>query len=97
VRIDQLKDAPNVNVVLVPAASKRNNPSFYKTAVTDEKGHFVIRGVAPGTYTIFAWDFILPGAWQNVDFVQKYQSRGRPLTIQAGSRNDIQLELIRTN
>jgi hypothetical protein len=72
VRINQLKDAASVNVVLVPSAARRSNPAFYRTTMTDDKGHFVIRGVAPGTYTIFAWDFALPGAWLNPDFVQKY-------------------------
>jgi hypothetical protein len=88
------KEAANALVVIVPAAARRNNPALYKTAVTDDKGRFVIRGVAPGSYTIFAWDFVLPGAYQNSDFLQKYATRGRPLNVQAGNRNDIDLELI---
>jgi hypothetical protein len=96
VRVSGLKEAPNANVVLVPTAH-RNNPAFYKTTLTDAMGHFVLRGVAPGAYTIFAWESVLPGAYQNADFLEKYQSRGRPVNVQGGARSEIQLELIRGN
>jgi protocatechuate 3,4-dioxygenase beta subunit len=96
VRNSGLKEAPNAMVVLVPS-SHRTNPGFYKTGVTDEKGHFVIRGVAPGPYTVFAWDQVLPFAFQNADFIAKHQGRGRPLNVQAGSQADLQLDLIQMN
>ena len=97
VRITESKDAPNAMVVLVPAPAQRNNPALYKTAVTDDKGHFTIRGVAPGLYTAFAWETVLPGAYQNVEFLDKNQSRGRPLNVQAGTRSEVQLDLIQGN
>ena len=84
-------------VVLVPEAARRNNPALYKTGLTDDKGHFIIRGVAPGAYTIFAWDSVLPGAYQNAEFLEKNLSRGRALNVQGGTRSDITLDLIRTN
>jgi protocatechuate 3,4-dioxygenase beta subunit len=92
-----LKEAPNAMVVLVPEAARRNNPAFYKAGLTDDKGHFIIRGVAPGAYTIFAWESVLPGAYQNAEFLEKNLSRGRALTVQGGTRSDITLDLIRTN
>jgi hypothetical protein len=96
VRIGQDKDAANAMVVLVPA-TRRNNPALYKTATTDAKGHFVIRGVAPGVYNAFAWESVLPGAYQNEEFLTKNQSRGRVVNVQAGTRSEVLLDLIRSN
>ena len=97
VQTAQKTDAANAMVVLVPPLNRRNNPALYKTAVTDDKGHFTIRGVAPGLYTALAWESVLPGAYQNAEFLDKYQSRGRILNVQAGIRSDAQLELIQGN
>ena len=97
VQTAQKKDAANAMVVLVPPLNRRNNPALYKTATTDDKGHFTIRGVAPGLYTALAWESVLPGAYQNVEFLDKYQSRGRAINVQAGIRTEIQLDLIQGN
>ena len=97
VQISAAKPAPNAMVVLVPALAHRANPGLYKTGTSDDKGHFTIRGVAPGSYTAFAWEVVPPGAYQNADFLGKYQSRGRALKVQPQSRNDIQLDLIPAN
>jgi hypothetical protein len=92
---NNLKPAADATVVLVPAASHRRNPALYKTATTDEAGRFVLRGVAPGQYTIFAWEYVLSGAWQNSDFIGKNQSRGRPVNVTPQDRTPVQLDLIR--
>jgi len=94
VRVSSLKDAPNAMVVLVPSAPHRNNPVFYKTTVADDKGHYSISGVAPGSYSLFAWDSVLPSAWLNAEFLQKYEGRGKSLSVQVASRNDVDLELV---
>jgi hypothetical protein len=56
-----------------------------------------MRGVAPGAYTIFAWESVLPGAFQNAEFLEKYQSRGRPVNVQGGTRSEIPLDLIQND
>jgi hypothetical protein len=89
------RPAADATVVIVPAASRRRNPTLYKTAITDEAGHFTLRGVAPGQYTIFAWEYVLTGAWQNADFIAKNQSRGRPVNVTPQDRTPVQLDLIR--
>jgi hypothetical protein len=97
VQTAQKKDAANAMVVLVPPLNHRNNPAMYKTTTTDDKGHFTIRGVAPGLYTALAWESVLPGAYQNAEFLDKYQSRGKAINVQSGLRSETQLDLIQGN
>jgi hypothetical protein len=86
------KPAINATVTLVPPVSRRETAHRYKVAVTDEFGRFSMRGVAPGSYKLFAWENILPTAWQNTEFLSKYEEQGRPISVP--SSGDVQLNLI---
>jgi hypothetical protein len=89
------KPAPRTTVVVVPASNRRQNSSLYKTAQTDAQGHFVIAGVAAGSWKLFAWESVQPGAYQNPEFIQKYESRGTSVTVTPGSRLTPDVMLIR--
>jgi hypothetical protein len=82
-------------VVLVPAEARRRNPNLFKTARPDEQGRFTIRGIEPGTYTLFAWgDRPFREPWLNPAFLERYQGRGRTVRIPAGNAEPVELELI---
>jgi hypothetical protein len=78
------KPVPRSTVVLVPALSRRQNPELYKTVQTDSHGHFAFTGVGPGDWKVFAWESIQPGAYQNAEFMQKYEGRGTSVTVTTG-------------
>lgn len=86
--------AANATVALVPSEIHRQNAMMFKNVQTDEMGHFLIKGIAPGDYTVYAWENVFPTAWMNADFLAKYQSRGRAVRATAGGRVDTQLDLI---
>jgi len=88
------KPAANTTVVLVPPRPRRQNALLYKNATTSETGTFTLRGVAPGSYTAFAWESVPPTAWQNAEFLAKYEERGRPITVSAGAVAEVQLNVI---
>ena len=85
---------PNATVVLAPPDSRRLNAAIYKIAVTDDSGKFTMRGVAPGNYTVFAWQDIVTGAWQNAEFLVKYRSQGKAVSATPQGTVDLKLELI---
>jgi hypothetical protein len=91
------KPFSNATVVLVPPANHRQNALMYKSAQTDEKGNFSMKGVPPGEYTIFAWESVPPTAWMNTEFLAKYQSHGHPIVATPGTHLDAQPELIPDN
>jgi hypothetical protein len=48
-------------------------------------GKFQIHGVAPGEYKIFAWETVLLTAWQNAEFLSKYESQGSAVSVKVKS------------
>ena len=52
------------------------------------------KALAPGNYTIFAWQSVVSGAWKNAKFLEKYQSQGKPVTAQRGGSVQVELEMI---
>ena len=88
------RPAAGKTVVLVPAASRRQNPSLYKVASTDAQGRMSFGNLAPGQYKLFAWDSVPTGAWMNADFIGKFEERGTVVTVSAGARQSAQVKLI---
>ena len=84
-------------VVLVPDPSHRNQTELYKNTTTDQDGRFVLRGVTPGEYRLFAWDKVEGAAYQNADFLQPFEGRGKLVHVDEGSRLDEHLDLISTS
>ena len=89
------KPVPRTAVVLVPAPNRRSNPALYKIVQTDAESRFSMTGVAPGAWKIFAWESLRPGAFQNTDFLQRYETRGTAVMVNAGARIDADATLIR--
>lgn len=82
------------NVVLVPEGSKRGQTRLFKLATSDQYGGFVIRGIAPGDYKLFAWEQIEMGAYQDPEFLKRYEEQGEALRVEENSRLGAQLKLI---
>lgn len=85
--------AANVTVVLVPANARKRS-ALYKTLVTGNDGKFRFQEIPPGDYKLFAWDDIETGAWQDAGFMRPYESRGRPIRVSAGGKEEAQLSVI---
>lgn len=81
-------------VTLIPDESHRSTLRLFKTANTDQNGHFTIRGVRPGEYKIFAWEMVESGAYQDPDFLKPYESAGETVSIKESARETVQLKLI---
>ena len=91
------KPVPNATVVLIPPEPRRENREVYKFAKSDASGKFVVRGIAPGVYKIFAFQAIAGGEFYNSRFLSKYEFRGRSLTVSQGSTTTETLTVIESN
>jgi len=57
-----------------------------KSTFSDISGRYEFQNVTPGKYKLFAWENVEPGAWQDPEFMQSYESRGVPVRMEEGAR-----------
>ena len=86
--------AINRTVVLVPDGAARRRSDAYRIATTDQSGRFQMQLIPPGDYSLFAWDDVEPGAWQDPEFLKLYEERGTRIHIDEGSKPTVALSLI---
>jgi hypothetical protein len=83
--------AVNVMVALVPVGSRR--PDRFKTATTDDVGHFRFQGIPPGSYLAVALPWIKSGLPQYPEFLRAIESSATPVSIIEGSNRNLELSL----
>jgi len=90
------KDEPVADavVVAVPEARFRSHPDRFRKALTDQSGHFTLRGLPPGDYTLFAWESVDGEAYYNAEFLKSYEGQGKALHVNEADRASVQLKTI---
>ncbi len=81
-------------VVLVPDETHRERREFYGIGSTDQYGKFSLKGVRPGSYTLYAWDKIEEGAYMDPEFLKIYAEKGKSVKVGEGDRITEDLKLI---
>jgi Carboxypeptidase regulatory-like domain len=86
--------ATEASVVAVPDEPRRTQLRFYKEDHTDQYGRFTIKGIAPGRYKLFAWEDVEDGAYQDPEFIKRFEALGEAIAIRENSHESAQLKLI---
>lgn len=84
----------NAVVVAVPEPRLRARVERYRTTVSDQSGRFVLHGIQPGDYTVFAWESVDGEAYYNPEFLKTYEAQGTALRVSEGDRKTLQLQAI---
>jgi len=84
----------NAVVVAVPEARLRGRVDRYRKTVSDQSGHFSLRGLRPGEYTLLAWESVDEGAYYNPEFLKVYEGQGTVLRVSEGERKSVHVEAI---
>jgi hypothetical protein len=83
-----------ITVVAVPDAGDRSSSDRYKQVASDASGRFRIQGLPPGNYSLFAFEDIEEGAWQDPEVIRSYESRGTSVRVRDGNDENVQLTVI---
>jgi hypothetical protein len=83
-------------VVLVPDGVRRDQSRLYQKVATDQYGHYLLRGIAPGDYKIFCWEEVEYGAWEDPDFLRTFEDRGQKISVQEADTQTVDVVAIGT-
>jgi hypothetical protein len=96
VKVTDAKQDPvaGAKVVLVPDPARRQHFDLYQTETTAERGEVGFGDVPPGDYVAFAWKDVEDGAWWDPAFLQKYDGLGKPVHVNAGAAQTIEITVL---
>jgi len=83
----------NATVVDVPAAEHGMRLDLFQQDTTDQTGHFSLRGLNPGKYTVLAFEE-LQDDFRQPEFLKTYENRGEKVELDKGARKSVVLKLI---
>jgi hypothetical protein len=90
--------APGSTVVLIPQEKERRDQQyFFKSSVANQNSAYSLTGIPPGTYKLYAWEDVEPGAWMDPDFLKPFEGKGESLTVREGEQKSVPLKMIPTD
>ena len=92
----QGKPVAHATVLDVPTPERRNRTDLYQRDTTDELGHFSLRGLNPGKYTVLGFDE-LEADVRDPEFLKSYEGHGDHVQLDEGARASIVIKVITTD
>jgi hypothetical protein len=94
VRDSMGENLPDAVVALVPDNPLRAAGDLYRSTVTDAKGDFELRGIAPGKYHLFAWRELEGAAYRNQEFIKNFEEGGTAIQIEKGNNVSVDVTVL---
>jgi len=91
---DKGQPVANVIVVGIPAPQFRKQLDRYTRATTDQTGHFTMRGVRPGEYSVLAWEVLEGDDYLDPDFLKPLEGQATSVKIDKGGHKTLALKII---
>jgi Carboxypeptidase regulatory-like domain/Polysaccharide lyase family 4, domain II len=86
---------PDALVVALPDTENRKRHDLFKKVSADQHGHFIIRGMRPGEYGLFAFDE-LEEDYRDPDVIKPFEDRGQTVRAEKSQRRQLVLKVIAT-
>jgi len=91
---DKNEPAGECVVVAVPEARFRAQAARYQKVLADQSGHFMLRGLRPGAYTLFAWEHLDGDEYRDADFLKSFEGRAVEVKVEKSSRQTVPLKVL---
>ena len=79
-------------VALVPAADQPLRQSRYRAVEADSEGRYEVDGVGPGSYQVFAFKRVEPGAWMDDSFLAILVDGGVAVKVEENETKAVDLK-----
>jgi hypothetical protein len=87
------KPVRGIPTVLIPDRN-RDRHELFKFAQTDQNGHFIMNGISPGDYKLFAWEDIEPFSYFDPDVLKQFEDNGKPIHVVETTKDSYDIKLI---
>lgn len=92
---DRQQPVSNVQAVLIPDLN-RERIELFKAVTTDADGHFVLQGVAPGNYKVFAWEGLENFGYFDPELLRRSETLGKSIQVPESSKLFADVRIIPT-
>ncbi len=89
---DKNQTVADAEVVVLPEATRKKRRDLYQQATSDQHGHFNLRGLNPGEYTLMALQD-LEDDYRNPEFLKSHEGIGQTIHLDEGERKSVSLRL----
>jgi hypothetical protein len=92
--VDEKQQAvPGATVVLIPENGLKYRVA-HPVAISDANGRFQFKNVAPGDYSLYAWEEIDTNGWQDPGYMQPFEALGKRISVGEGKTTTLEIGLI---
>jgi hypothetical protein len=93
-RISGLVPSGAATIVLVPAEHRSFRTDLFQVTTSEANGRFEFVRIPPGAYTVFAWERVEDGAWQDPLFLSALEGLGRAVRVDEGAGSTLEITTV---
>jgi len=90
---DRLQSVSGIQVALVPDRN-RERVELFKAATSDQSGKFLLRGITPGDYHLFAWEALENNGYFDADLLKRSEPLGKAIHLDESARINVEIKAI---
>lgn len=90
---DKGQGVAGATVVTLPSSGKMGRMDLYESDQADANGHFLLRGLKPGTYVVVGLGGLQEDQ-RRADFFQKYGDKGQTVDVDEGQKKSVVVTMV---